>query len=162
MRLSSIVVMLVACGSIAFADSKPAPAPPAPDLVFTWSEGEMSMDMSMWTTTIMVTGTKLHYTRSYAGRNGGMPDTNPVDLDAIVKDPKKVAAALTALDKVKVKKTKPATREQQMQMRTGCIRRGKAERCAWASGTDPDPAELQAIVAVRDALLDDVKLPDAL
>jgi hypothetical protein len=162
MRLSWMVLMLVACGSIAFADPKPAPAPSAPDLVFTWSEGEMSMDMSIWTTTIMVTGTKLHYTRSYAGRDGGMPGTKPVDLDATVKDPKKVAAALTELDKVKVKKAKPLTREQQMQMRTGCIRRGKGERCASASGTDPDPDELKAIVAVRDALLDGVKLPDAL
>jgi hypothetical protein len=157
-----MVLLVVACASIAFADPKPAPAPPAPDLVFTWEEGEMSMDMSIWSTTVTVTGTKLHYKRSYSGRNSGMPNTKPAELDATVKDPKKVTAALAALDKIKVKPAKKLTREQQMRMRSGCIRRGKAERCASASGTDPDPDELKAIAAVRDALLDGVKLPDSL
>jgi hypothetical protein len=157
MRLSWLILTLLALRAVAFADPKPAPTPPAPDLVFTWAEGEMSRDMSIWSTTIFVTGTKLHYTRSYAGRN---PDPDgPVQLDATVKDPKKVAAALAALDKLKVKKQQALTQEQQMHMRTACIRRGKAERCAWASGKDPDPAELTAIAAVRDALLDGVKVP---
>lgn len=158
MRAASIIVLVVACGSIVFADPKPAPAPPAPDLVFTWREGEVSKDMSIWSTTITVTGTKLHYARSYAGRDSGMPGTKPVELDATVKDPKKVAEALAALDKLKAKPAKP-TAQQQMHMRSGCIRRGKAERCASASGTDPDPDELKAIAAVRDALLDGVKIP---
>ena len=40
--------------------------------------------------------------------------------------------------------------------------RGKAQRCARAEGTDPDPADLKAIAAIRDALLDGVKLPAGL
>jgi hypothetical protein len=152
------MVTILAGTPIAFADPKPAPEPPAPDLVFRWQEGEMSLDMSIWTTEIAVTGTKLHYARSYAGRME-MPES-PVKVDATVKDPKKVAAALAALDKIKVKKAKNLTREQQMQMRSGCIRRGKLERCATASGTDADSDEMKAILGVRDALLDGVKLPN--
>jgi len=157
MHRTWLIAALVAAGSVSIADAKPAPA--APDLVFTWEEGEMSMDMSIWTTSITVTGTTLHYKRSYSGRDDGMPGTKPVAVDALVKEPKTVAAALAALDKIKVTKVKPLTRGQQMQMRTGCIQRGRAERCASASGSDPDSAELKAITAVRDALLDGVKLP---
>lgn len=147
------LMLAVLVGSTAFAD-------PKPDLVFVWTEGEMSKDMSIWRTEIMVTGDRLHYTHSYSGRNP--LSAPPVNVDAAVKDPKKVAAALTALDKIKVKKAKPLTVEQQMDMRTGCIRRGKMERCASASGKEPDPTELKAILAVRDALLDGVTLPPSL
>ena len=54
----TLLALTVAGGFVAptFADPKPAPAPPAPDLVFTWEEGEMSMDMSIWSTTVTVTG----------------------------------------------------------------------------------------------------------
>ena len=147
----SVVVLLLAC-SVAVAD----PKAPDPDLVVTWKEGEMSRDMSIWTTTIAVTGTKLRYKREYAGRNSGWPGTKSVELDAPVKDPKKVGSALAALDKIKVKPAKKPELEQ-MRLRSGCVRRGKAERCASASGT-----ELKAIAAVRDALLDGVKIPTSL
>lgn len=157
MRAACLVVF--ASVSLAHADAKPAPDPASPDLVFTWEEGEMSRDMSIWRTTITVSGRKLHYERKYSGR---LPMGEPVLLDATVKDPKKVAAALAALDKIKVKKQKPLDESEEMRMRSGCIRRGKSERCAAASGTNPDPPELKAIVAVRDALLDGVKLPDRL
>ena len=156
MRLSSIAILVVS-SSTAFADPKPAP-PPAADLVFTWKEGEMSRDMSIWTTTITVTGTKLHYQSTYVGRYGGMPNSKPVDVQGTVKDPKKLAAALAALDKIKVKPAKKAPFEEEQQIRNGCIRRGKAERCATATGTDPLSDELKAIAAVRDVLLDGVKL----
>ncbi|MEO8701450.1 MAG: hypothetical protein ABI867_15495 [Kofleriaceae bacterium] len=152
------VIVLLASVSIARADSK-APAPPAPDLVVTWQEGERSKDMSIWTTTIEVTGTKLHVARTYAGRNGGRPGTKPVEVEGTVKDPRKLAAALAALDKIKVRPPKQLTDPQQMRLREGCITRGKATRCASAMGSEPDPEELKAIAAVRDALLDGVQLP---
>src|SRR5688572_29040344 len=101
MRFTCVVVLLLAC-SVTAAD----PKVPDPDLVLTWKEGEMSKDMSIWTTTIAVMGTKLRYKREYAGRNSGRPGTKSVELDATVKDPKKVGAALAALDKTKVKPAK--------------------------------------------------------
>lgn len=156
MRFSWIAI-LVACSSIALADPKPAPVP-APDLVFTWKEGELSRDMSIWTTTITVTGSKLHYQMSYVGRNGGMPNSKPLEVDGAVKNPKKLAAAIVALDKIKVKPAKKEVDPTRYQYRSGCIQRGKAERCASASGRDPDPDDLKAIAAIRDELLTGVNL----
>lgn len=156
MRLSWLVIALL--GANAVADPKPSAAP-APDLVFTWTSGEMSKDMSIETTTITVTGTKLHYARTYTGRRSGRPGTKPVEVDATVNDPKKVAAALAALDKIKMKAPRPLNETEQMSMRRGCILRGKVERCSHASGTKPDPVDLKAIAAVRDALLDAVQVP---
>jgi hypothetical protein len=150
--MRSWIVVFVLAWSAAIADPKP------PDLIFTWTEGEMSKDMSIWTTTITVTGDRLHYARKYSGRNSGFPGTKGTELDATVKDPKKVAAALAALDKLKAKPAKKLPPER-MNMREGCVRRGKAERCATASGSEPDSDELKAIIAVREALLDGVKLP---
>jgi hypothetical protein len=135
-----------------------AETPKQPDLVFTWTEGEMSRDMSIWRTTITVTGKKLHYARAYSGRFSGS-DTEPVAVDAIVKDPKRVAAALAALDKIKPKPDKKRDHGSVVIMREGCVTRGKTQRCARAEGRETDPADLKAIAAVRDALLDGVTLP---
>lgn len=145
--------------SVVHANPKAPAAPPAPDLVFRWEEGEMSRDMSIWRTEITVTGDKLHYERKYSGR---LPMGEPVTLDATVKDPKKVAAALAALDKIKVKKAKPLNETERMNMRSGCIRRKAKERCAEATGQNADPPDLKAIAAVRDALLEGVKVPGQL
>ena len=151
MRISWVVAVLLACS--------PAVADPAPDLVVTWKEGEQSRDSSMTTIRIAVTGSKLHYSRTYSGRNAGWPGTKPVDVDATVKDPKKVAAALAAFDKTKATPAKASSNPTQYRVRGGCVTRGKTERCVSVSGETPDPADLKAIAALRDALLDGVKLP---
>jgi hypothetical protein len=154
-----VLALVASLSSIAHADE----AGPKPELVFTWESGEMSRDMSIWRTRITVTGTKLHYERSYSGRNGGMPGTKPVQLDATVKDPKKVAAALAALDKLKVKPVKQADRgPDRFNLRSGCIERGTTSRCASVDGNHPDSDELKAIAAVRDALMTGVKVPGEL
>lgn len=152
-------VALLLASSSAFADPKPPPKLIAPDLVVTWEEGEQSKDSSMTNTRIVVIGTKLRYARAYRGRNSGMPGTKPVALDATVKDPKKVAAALAALDKLKVTPVKKDSDPTKYNLRTGCVLRGKAERCATVFGEAKDTDELKAIAAVRDALLDGVKIP---
>ncbi len=156
-------VALLLVSSTVFADPRPAPKPiPKPitaDLVVTWEEGEQSKDSSMWSARIVVIGTKLLYAHAYSGRNSGRPGTKPVAVEATVKDPKKVAAALAALDKIKVTPPKQDTDPTKYKLRTGCVQRGKIERCATVSGEAKDTDELKAIAAVRDALLDGVKLP---
>jgi hypothetical protein len=154
-----IVLLVLLLAGVATAEP-PKPAPP--DLVLTWTEGEVSRDSSIWRTTITVTGTKLHYSSSYSGRYGGMPNAKPVDTDATVNDPKRVAAALAALDKIRAKPDKQRVHSSVVMMRQGCVTRGKAQRCARAEGREPDPADLKAIAAIRDALLDGVKLPAGL
>lgn len=151
MRIALLLVLLAATAA---ADTPKSP--PAPDLVLRWTEGEMSRDMSIWRTTITVTGTKLHYSRAYSGR---MPMGKPVELDATVKDPKKVAAALEALDKIKVKPPAKSNGDSGVhQIKEACVMRGKNERCASVSPPSPDTDELKAMAAIRDAVLDGVKV----
>ena len=160
MRISWLVGLLAS--STAFADA-PVPKPVEPYLFLQWETGEQSRDMSLTVTRIEVTGTKLHYSQQYLGR-GFLPNPKPVELDATVKDPKKVEAALVALDKIKIK-VKPLKQggdPTRYNLRSGCIQRGKIERCASADGAEKDPDDLKAIAAVRDALLDGVKLPAAI
>jgi hypothetical protein len=148
---------LVALAIVILAGSARA-EPKPPDLTFAWSEGEHSKDSSVWTTTIAMTGTKLHYERTYSGRYSGMPNAKPATLDAEVKDPKQVAAAIAALDKLPVRKTKQT---ESALFRTGCLTRGKVQRCETRYGNDdgPDTTELKAMRAVMTALLDGVKVP---
>lgn len=155
MRISWLAVVLAS--STAFADA-PAPKPVEPDLVLQWETGESSRDMSITMTRITVTGTKLHYSQQHLGRSLGA-NPKPIELDATVKDPKKVAAALVALDKIKAKPVKQGGDPTRYNLRSGCLRRGKVERCASADGNEKDPDDLKAMAAVRDALLDGVKLP---
>ncbi len=151
MRVSLLVVLLLLASALAAADTPP-------DLVVTYQEGEQSRDSSMWTTRITVTGTKLHYSRTYEGRESGRPGTKPVEIDADVKDPKKVAAALAAFDKTKATPAKQSKDPTKYRLRTGCVKR-KAERCVSVWGDVPDPDDLKAIAALRDALSEGVKLP---
>ncbi len=153
------VAFVVLASSAAFADPKPAPKPVEPDLFLQWETGESSRDMSITMTRIVVTGTKLHYSQQYLGRGFGGSNPKPVELDATVKDPKKVAAALAALDKLKVKPVKQGGDGTRYNLRSGCVRRGKVERCASVDGNDKDSDEVKAIASVRDALLDGIKLP---
>ena len=141
MRLVALVLLLAA--TTAQADA------PSPDLVLSWREGEMSKDMSVWTTEITVTGTRLHYHRHYTGRD---PGTKPVDLDGAVKDPKKVAAAIAALDALPA--TKPPA-QSDSNYAESCLHRGKTVRCA-VRGQE---REMKALAAIRDALVDGIKLP---
>lgn len=157
MHLASLATLLVA--TLAAKAGADTPKPPAPDLVVTWTEGEMSRDMSIWQTTITVTGAKLHYARTYSGRDSGMPRTKPTTLDAKVRDPQRVAAALAALDKIKLKPDTKRTGNEVMLIREGCVIRGKTQRCAHNVPGAPDPAELTAIAAIRDALLIGVNVP---
>ena len=97
--MRNLILATLAIATLALVTS--AHADPPPDLTLTWDSGEMSSDMSMWKTIISVTGTKVHYTSTYSGRNEGRPGTAPVKGDGVVKDPKRLAAALAALDKLK-------------------------------------------------------------
>ncbi len=135
-------------------------APPAPDISITWTEGEVSMDMSLWTTTITVTGNKVHYEMTYAGRMSGMAMTEPKKGDLVVKDPKKLAAALAALDTIKAVVAKPGagTENYSGLDESGCITRGKASRCTDHRGTDVETDEFKAFVAIKALLLEDAKL----
>ena len=129
-----------------------------PDLTLKWMEGEMSKDASIWTTKITVTGTSLHYSRRYSGRNDGMPGTKPTDVDGVVKDPAKLAAAIAAFDKAPVAPP-PKNPDSSGAYSSGCMARGKAERCATHRGTEPETEELKALAAIEAVLLEGVKLP---
>ena len=131
-------------------------APPAPDISITWTEGEVSMDMSLWTTTITVTGTKVHYELTYDGRMSGTPMTKPKQGDTVVKDPKKLAAALAALDKIPVVPDKKGATTQNYsgQDESGCITRGKVSRCTDHRGSSPETDEFKAFVAIKALLLE--------
>ena len=144
--------VLLAASTTASADT-----PKSPNLVVTWAEGEMSRDMSIWRTTITVTGSKLHYSRQYSGRDHGMPHTQPVELDASVKDWKRVTDALEALDKIKLRST--AARDGSYHLREGCVIRDQVKRCASVRDDARTPADLDAIARVRDAVLYGVNLP---
>lgn len=148
MRLIALLMFITV--SSARADT------PAPDLTLTWDEGESSRDFSSWKTTITVTGTKLHYTSQYSGRNDGLPGTEPKDVNGVVKDPKKVATLLAALDNVPPPKTK--SKPAQGRYAGGCLTRGKATRCVGSNGGAPDTDEVKALREVMMALLDGVKL----
>lgn len=153
MRSFASVAVLFAVASAARA------APPKPDISITWTEGEVSMDMSLWTTTIAVTGTKVHYERTYSGRMGGMPGSEPKKGDTVVKDPKKLAAALAALDKIPVVPVvaDPNAEAYSGPEESGCITRGKAGRCVvHRGGSETD--EYKAFVAIKAVLLEGAKL----
>jgi hypothetical protein len=143
------LLMFVAVSS-AHADT------PTPDLTLTWDEGEASRDFSSWKRTITVTGTKLHYTSRYSGRDGGMPWTKPKDVDGVVKDPKKVATLLAAFDKVPPPKTK--SKPEQGRYAGGCLTRGTVKRCVGSTGDAPDTDEVKALSEVMQALLEGVKV----
>lgn len=142
---------------VAFLAASPAAADPAPDLVVTWKEGEQSRDSSMATQKLIVFGSKLRYVSTYEGRNASH-GPKAQDLEGVVKDPKKLAAALAKLDAIKMRSLlgKGPTHYR---LRSGCVKRGRTERCAEVSGDTPDPADLQAVAAVRDALLEGVVKP---
>ena len=151
MRLLASVAVVLGVATAAQA------GPPAPDISMTWSAGEVSMDMSLWTTTITVTGSKVHYEMKYSGRMGGSPMTKPKKGDTVIKDPKKLAAALAALDKLPAV---PATDDSEYsgQDESGCITRGKATRCTDHHGGDPGTEEFKAFVAIKALLLENAKI----
>jgi len=153
-----LAAVVVTAGVARGDDPKSAPAP---DLQLVWTEGEISLDMSLTTTEITVTGTKLHYHRRYSGRNAGFPGTKPLDLDARIKDPRKLRDAIAALDKVPVKKVAAAPDDRAPYSgpyAEGCVTRGKVVRCGVRREGDSESAELKAIAAIRDVLADGLKL----
>ncbi|MEO6774758.1 MAG: hypothetical protein ABI467_17415 [Kofleriaceae bacterium] len=125
----------------------------------TWDEGEVSMDMSMWRTSISVTGTKVHYESTYSGRMKGMPGNAPLKTDMVLKDPKKLAAALAALDKIPVgKPAKRSSHPYSGQESSGCLTRGNVTRCTRHRGAEPETDEYKAVVAVKALLEPDLVL----
>jgi len=148
-----VLATALAIATLAYAD------PPPPDLTLTWDAGEMSQDMSIWTTTITVRGTKVHYTSTYAGRDDGMPGTKPVTVDGVVKDPKRLAAALAALDKLQPGKA-PEPRQTTAHRDNACLRRSapKSERCVFHIVGDAETADFKAISEIKAALVDGLHL----
>lgn len=120
----------------------------------------MSRDMSLTTVEITVTGTKLHYHRQYSGRNGGMPGTEPKDFDTSVKDPRKLADALIALDKVAIKKVPPSKDRSPYSgpYLEACVTRAKVSRCGVRRQGEQDTDELKAITTIRAVLVDGMPL----
>jgi hypothetical protein len=145
-----VALLLLFAVSTARADT------PTLDLTLTWDEGESSSDFSSWKTTITVTGTKLHYSSRYSGRNTGMPGTEARDVNGVVKDPKKVATLLQAFDQVSPPKTKSTP--QRGRYAGGCLTRGTVKRCVRSTGGAPDTDEVKALREVLGALLDGVKV----
>lgn len=150
--------LFISLGFIAAVATAANAGPPAPDLTMTWDEGEVSKDMSIWRTSISVTGTKVHYETTYSGRMG-MPATKPKKRDIVLKDPKKLAAALAALDKIPVvPPAKASTVPYSGQESSGCLTRGKVTRCTVHRGTERETDEYKAIVAVKTLLVADLVL----
>jgi hypothetical protein len=150
--MRNLVLATIATFSIAHAD------PPVPDLTLTWDDGEMSSDASEWHTVITVTGTKVHYTSTYDGRDAGQPQTKPVKVDGVVKDPKRLAAALASLDAVKPGPT-PKARQTTAHRDSACLHRAvKSDRCISHIDGDPETADYKAFVEIRAAISDGLKL----
>ncbi len=152
--MRNLILATLAIATLALVTSAHADRPP--DLTLTWDSGEMSSDMSMWTTIISVTGTKVHYTSTYSGRNEGRPGTAPVKGDGVVKDPKRLAAALAALDKLKPSPT-PKPSQNTAHRDTGCVRR-TSERCAFHIDGGPTTPDYKAMVEIKAAIVDGVRL----
>jgi hypothetical protein len=149
MRLLLGTILLTALAGVAAADT---------DCTVTWDAGEMSKDMSVWHTTLTVTGDKVHYESQYSGRNAGQPDTKPRKGDLTVKDSTKLAAALAALDAMPVTKPSPS-RSSAEHRETGCVKHGAKARCGSHIGKDALNADFKAVSDVRDAIVDSTMTP---
>lgn len=99
---------------------------------------------------------------TYSGRDGGLPGTEPKSLDGVVKDPKKLADALAALDKIQIKPPpkQPSNQPYSGQESSGCLTRGKATRCTVHRGTDVETTEFKAMLVIKEQLLAGIKGAD--
>ena len=131
---------------------------PAPDVTITWDEGEISRDMSMWHSTVTLTGTRMHYEATYRGRDSGRPSTKPRKADAVLADPKALAVLLATFDKAPVKVRHDESYSGNTL--TVCIARGKTTRCVTQHTGDAQSDEVDAATAIQTLVVGGFKLGD--
>lgn len=139
------------------------PGAPALDFTLTSTTSEASKDGFTQENVITVNGTRIKYASSYSGRDSGAgAGTSPVNAKGVIKDTAKIDKLMKAFQKTTA--AKPAKPIPKMDRTTHkiCLALGqddKKPRCVERLVDDDSGADRAAILELRAALLENVKLP---